>query len=431
MSTSETDATSDAPKNTGEPEITGGFSKKHALTFITVTLFIDAAGFGVIVPVLPQLLMELSGDGLSAASKWSGWLIATYAVLQFLFAPVLGNLSDRYGRRPLLLVSLFLYGINYLIAGLATSLWVLFLGRAFTGIAGSTYSVANALIADVSPPEERAQNFGLVGMAFGMGFIFGPVLGGLLGEWDIRAPFFAAAVFAFCNTIYGFVVLKETLPQKNRRPFDIKRANPVGALMHIRKYPMLFGLLFAIFLYNISHHVYPSNWNFYTMEKFEWTPSDVGWSMMLVGVLMAFVQGFLIRKAIPLLGAPRTALVGFVAAVIAYVGIATAPNSLAVYLWCVVSSLSGLVMPAVQSMMSNQVPQSEQGELQGAIASMSSVGAIFGPIVMTQAFAYFTHSTGSIYFPGAAFLLAGMLSLFALTVFAANIRRLLDLRASA
>ena len=264
MSTSKTDASGEAPDDMGDPETTGGFSKKHALTFITITLFIDAAGFGVVIPVLPQLLMELSGEGLAAASKWSGWLIATYAALQFLFAPILGNLSDRYGRRPLLLVSLFLYGINYLIAGLATSLWVLFLGRAFTGIAGSTYSVASALIADVSPPEERAQNFGLIGMAFGMGFIFGPALGGLLGEWDIRAPFFAAAILAFCNTIYGFVVLKETLPPKNRRPFDIKRANPVGALIHIRQYPMLFGLLIAIFLYNIGHHVYPSNWNFYT-----------------------------------------------------------------------------------------------------------------------------------------------------------------------
>ena len=431
MSTPNNPEPTPPPSTEPSAEPAAGFSKKHALTFITVTLFIDAAGFGVIMPVLPQLLMELSGENLSSASKWSGWLIATYAVLQFLFAPILGNLSDRYGRRPLLLFSLFLYGINYLIAGFATTLWVLFLGRAFTGIAGSTYSVANALIADVSPPEERAQNFGLLGMAFGLGFIFGPAIGGFLGEWDIRAPFFAAAALAFGNTLYGSIVLKETLPVELRRPFDIKRANPVGALMHIQKYPMLFGLLIAIFFYNIGHHVYPSNWNFYTMEKFEWTPQDIGNSMFVVGVLMAFVQGYLIRKVIPWLGAPRTALVGFFAAVAAYIGIALAPNAAAVYLWCIVSSLSGFVMPAVQSIMSNQVPQSEQGELQGAIASMSSVGAIFGPILFTQAFAYFTHTPNSIYFPGAAFLLAGVLSLFALSVFGANLRRLLGLRASA
>ena len=424
MKKEESDSQEGSPRGT---DLSEQFSKKHALTFITVTLFIDAAGFGIIMPVLPELLMELSGGGLAEASKWSGWLIATYAVLQFLFAPVLGNLSDRYGRRPLLLISLFLFGINYLIAGLATSLWVLFIGRAFTGIAGSTYAVANALVADVSPPEERAQSFGLLGMAFGLGFIFGPFLGGLLGEWDVRAPFLAAAAFAFSNTLYGFFVLKETLPENLRRPFDIKRANPVGALLHIRKYPVLVGLLIAIFFYNVGHHVYPTNWNFYTMSKFDWTPRDIGISLGLVGVLMAFVQGYLIRKAIPWLGAPRTALVGFFAAVAAYFGIAFAPSAFALYAWCVVSALSGFIMPAVQSMMSNQVPQNEQGELQGAISCLSSVGAIIGPVVMTQTFAYFTQSNTTLHFPGAAFLLAAVLSLLALAIFGANMRKLLGL----
>lgn len=400
--------------------------KTHALTFVTITVFIDVVGFGIIMPVLPELLMELSGEGLSEASEWGGYLVASYALLQFLFAPVLGNLSDRYGRRPLLLISLVLYGINYLIAGFATAIWVLFIGRALTGIAGSTYSVANALIADVSPPEERAQNFGLLGMAFGLGFIFGPTIGGLLGAWDIRAPFFAAAALAFCNSAYGYFVLKETLPKDRRRPFDIKRANPVGALLQIRKYPILLGLLLTVFIYNIGHHVYPTNWNFYTMAKFDWTPLDVGLSMGLVGVLMAFVQGYLIRKVIPRFGAPRTALFGFFAATIAYVGIAFAPNSLTVYVWCVVSGLAGFVMPAVQSIMSNSVPQDEQGELQGIIGSMSSVGAIIGPLVMTQSFAFFTASTAPVQFPGAAFLIAGILSLLAVAIFLANVRGLID-----
>lgn len=404
--------------------------KKHALTFVTITVFIDVVGFGIIIPVLPELLMELSGNGLSGASVSFGYLVATYAILQFVFAPVLGNLSDRFGRRPLLLVSLVLYGINYLILGFATTLWVLFIGRALTGIAGSTYSVANALIADVSPPEERAQNFGLMGMAFGLGFIFGPPLGGLLGAWDIRVPFFAAAALAFCNTAYGYFVLNETLPKDRRRPFDIRRANPIGALLQIRKYPILLGLLLTIFIYNIGHHAYPSNWNFYTMEKFEWTAADVGLSMGMVGLLMAFVQGYLIRIIIPKFGAPKTALFGFFAATIAYVGIAFAPNSAVVYLWCAVSSLAGFVMPAVQSIMSNNVPQEEQGELQGIVGSMSSLGAMIGPIVMTHSFAYFTANTAPVYFPGAAFLIAGILSLLAVAIFAANVRGLIKAETS-
>jgi len=416
---------------TATPTNTLAGSKKHALTFVTITVFIDVVGFGVIMPVLPELLMELSGEGLSGASQWGGALVASYALLQFLFAPVLGNLSDRYGRRPLLLISLVLYGINYLIAGFATALWVLFIGRALTGIAGSTYSVANALIADVSPPDERAQNFGLLGMAFGLGFIFGPTIGGLLGAWDIRAPFFAAAALAFCNSAYGYFVLQETLPEERRRPFDIKRANPVGALLQIRKYPILLGLLLTVFIYNIGHHVYPTNWNFYTMAKFDWTPLDVGLSMGLVGVLMAFVQGYLIRIVIPKFGAPKTALIGFFAATVAYVGIAFAPNSFAVYAWCVVSGFAGFVMPAVQSIMSNSVPQDEQGELQGIIGSMSSVGAIIGPLVMTQSFAFFTATTAPVQFPGAAFLIAGILSLLAVAIFSVNVRGLIQASARA
>jgi len=408
------------------PGETAGFSKKHALTFVTITVFIDVVGFGVIMPVLPGLLVELSGEDLASASKWGGWLIVSYAALQFLFAPVLGNLSDRYGRRPLLLISLVLYGINYLIAGLATTLWVLFIGRALTGIAGSTYSVANALIADVSPPEERAQNFGLLGMAFGLGFIFGPTIGGLLSSWDLRAPFYFAALLAFCNATYGYLVLKETLPKENRRAFDIARANPVGALQQISKYPVLFGMLVAIFIYNVGHHVYPTNWNFYTIAKFDWTPLDIGISMGLVGILMAFVQGYLIRLVIPRFGAPRTALFGFFAASTAYIGIAFAPNSATVYAWCAVSALSGFVMPAVQSMMSNAVPQDQQGELQGILASMGSLGAIIGPIVMTQSFAFFTHTDAPLHFPGAAFLIAGILSLLAVAIFAGNVRGLIS-----
>lgn len=397
-------------------------SKRHALTFVTITVFIDTVGFGVIMPVLPEFLNNLTGRSLSESSAIAGYLVVFYASLQFLFAPIIGNLSDRYGRRPVLLVSLFFYGVNYLIAGLATTLWVLFIGRILTGITSATYATANALIADVSPPEERAQNFGLLGMAFGLGFIFGPTIGGLLGEWDIRAPFFAAAGLALINTLYGFFVLRETLPEDRRRAFDWRRANPVGMLAQVRKYPVLLGLIAAMFFYNIGHHVYPSNWNFYTIEKFAWSPLEVGLSMGLVGLLMALVQGFLIRKVIPLWGAPRTAFVGLSCAAVAFIGIAFAPNSIALYVWCIVSALAGLAGPAVTSIMANQVPQNEQGELQGINASVGSIAAIIGPLLMTQSFAWFTAPGTPLYFPGIAFLCAGTLTVLAILIFALNVR---------
>ncbi|MFT7654837.1 MAG: DHA1 family tetracycline resistance protein-like MFS transporter, partial [Candidatus Azotimanducaceae bacterium] len=266
--------------------------QRHALVFVTFTVFLDTVGFGIIMPILPSFLMELATVTLPEASALAGYLVVAYAGLQFLFAPIIGNLSDRFGRRPVLLISLAMYSINYLIAGLATTLWVLFLGRFLTGITSATYATANALIADVSSPEERAQNFGLMGVAFGMGFIVGPSLGGFLGGIDIRLPFFAAAGLAALNTTYGYFVLRETLGQDNRRKFDWRRANPLGMLMQLRKYPVLVGLVSVMFIFGIGHHVYPSNWNFYTIEKFGWTPWEIGVSMGIVGLLTAFTQGY-------------------------------------------------------------------------------------------------------------------------------------------
>ncbi len=396
--------------------------KRHALTFVTITLLIDSAGFGIIMPVMPFLLAELMGTGLSEASVWGGYLLFSYAVLQFFFAPILGAASDAYGRRPVLLLSLGFYAINYLLMGFAETLVLLFVGRILTGLSSATYATANALIVDVSAPDERAQNFGLMGMAFGMGFIIGPTLGGLLGEWDIRAPFFAAAAFAMVNTIYGWLVLKETLPVENRRPFDWRRANPVGAFLQIRRYPVLGGLIAAVFLYNLGHHVYPANWSFYTIEKFDWTPRYVGLSMGFVGILMAIVQGGLIRIVIPKIGAPRAALLGFASAAMAYIGIGLAPNGMTVYFWCFVSALSGFVMPSIQTLLAARVPANQQGELQGVMASVASVGAIIGPLLMTQTFAAFTGPDAITYFPGAAFVVAGMLSILAICVFLANVR---------
>ncbi len=398
--------------------------KRHVLTFVTVTVFLDTVGFGILMPVLPEFLMQLTDGTLAEVSSLAGYLVASYAGLQFLFAPVLGNLSDRYGRRKVLLVSLAFFSLNYLIAGLATTLWVLFLGRMITGITAATHATANALIADVSPPDERAQNFGLMGMAFGLGFIVGPTIGGLLGEWHVRAPFFAAAALGALNTVYGFFALKETLPESARRAFSWRRANPLGMIGQLRRYPILIGLVTVMFIYNIGHHVYPSNWSFYTIEKFSWSPLDVGLSMGLVGILMAVMQGYVIRLVIPRWGPVVTAFAGFSAAAAAFIGIALANNSATVLLWCFMSAFAGLAGPAVAGIMSNQVPQNEQGELQGINASVGSFGAIIGPLLMTQSFALFTGADPIVYFPGIAFLLAGTLTLIALGLFAVNVKTL-------
>ena len=399
-------------------------NKKHALIFVTITVFLDTVGFGIIVPVLPQYLTEVANASLSEASALSGYLVVSYAITNFLFSPLLGGLSDSLGRRPILVVSLFFYSISYLLAGFATALWVLFLGRLLTGITSATYATANALIADVSPAEERAQNFGLMGLAFGLGFIFGPALGGIIGAWDVRAPFFCAAGLAFINCSYGFFFLKETLSRENRRPFEWRRANPWGAIKQVGRYPLLIGLLGAVFLYNIGHHVYPSNWNFYTIEKFSWTPWDVGLSMAFVGVLSAIVQGGLIRIAIPKLGAVNCVYIGVFSAVIAYIGIGVSTTDAEIYFWIFVSALAGLGGPAITSILSNQVEQNAQGELQGILASIASLATIAGPLILTQTCTYFTSDQAPVYLPGSAFFVAAAITLIALLIFVVKIRKL-------
>ena len=398
--------------------------KRHALTFVTITVFLDTVGFGVIVPVLPQFLVLIGDVSLSDASALSGYLIFSYAVTNFMFAPMLGNLSDAYGRKPLLVMSLFVYGGAYLLSGFATALWMLFLGRLLTGITSATYAIANALIADVSTPEDKAQNFGLLGVAFGLGFIVGPALGGIIGAWDLRAPFFIAAALAFINTLYGLIFFRETLAPENRRPFELKRASPWGALTQLRKYPLLIGLVIAVLLNNIGHHIWPSNWNFYTIEKFAWTPLDVGLSMAFVGVMSVIVQGGLLRIVIPKFGPVRCAYFGVTATILAFVGVATAGSSAALYFWCGVSSLGGLAGPSVNSILSNQVAADSQGELQGIMASVSSVAMIVGPLLLTQTFTYFTSDSAPVYLPGSAFWVAAILTIAALIIFFQQVRRL-------
>ncbi|MBP73855.1 MAG: tetracycline resistance MFS efflux pump [Gammaproteobacteria bacterium] len=398
--------------------------KRHALTFVSITVFLDTVGFGVIVPVLPQFLVLIGNVNLSDASALSGYLIFSYAVTNFMFAPMLGNLSDAYGRKPLLVTSLFVYGGAYLLSGFATALWMLFLGRLLTGITSATYAIANALIADVSTAEDKAQNFTLLGVAFGLGFIVGPALGGIIGAWDLRAPFFIASGLAFINTLYGLIFFRETLAPENRRPFELKRASPWGALTQLSKYPLLIGLVIAVFLNNIGYHIWPSNWNFYTIETFAWTPLDVGLSMAFVGVMSVIVQGGLLRIVIPKFGPVRCAYFGITATIVAFVGVATAGSSAALFFWCGMSSLGGLAAPSVNSILSNQVAADSQGELQGIMASVSNVAMIVGPLLLTQTFTYFTSDSAPLYLPGSAFWVAAILTSAALIIFFQQIRRL-------
>jgi len=334
---------------------------KRALVFVLVTVLLDTMGFGVIIPVTPELIMELTGEGLSRAAVYGGWLGFVYAALQFLFAPILGGLSDRFGRRPVLLYAVASLGIDYVVMGLAPTITWLFIGRAISGIAGASFTPAHAYIADVSPPEKRAQSFGFMGAAFGAGFILGPALGGLLGEIGPRAPFFAAAALSMINFVYGYFVLPETLDPAKRRPFDWRRANPVGTLMQIRKHPLVLGLLAALFLWQLAHQVMPSIWSFYTMYKFGWTEAVVGGSLAFVGMIMVLGQSTLPRVVIPCLGEKRTALTALAVGATGYAGYAFASQGWMMFAWLFTWLLAALFMPSTQALMSHRIAADSQG----------------------------------------------------------------------
>ncbi len=395
---------------------------KHALAFIFVTVLLDAIGFGIIMPVVPQLIMEVSGEPLSAAARYGGWLMLAYAAMQFLSAPVLGNLSDRFGRRPVLLLSLLLMGGDYVLMGWAPSLAWLFLGRFIAGVSASTYGIANAFIADGFPPEDRAKNFALMGAAFGTGFIVGPVIGGLLGEFGARAPFHAAAALAFANALYGFLVLPESLQPENRRRFEWRRANPFGAFNQLWRHPAVMGLVLAYFLHLFGHHSLPSVWSYFAIEKFGWSPAEIGFSLGAVGVCMIVVQTYLIRRFLKRCGTERTAFIGLTMTVIAFLGYAFVPVGWMMYVVIVVGAAQGFIGPSLQSLMSSQVSADSQGELQGALGSTASLASILSPPLMTQIFAWFTEPAASVHFPGAPFLAAALATLLGLTAMTRALR---------
>ena len=387
-----------------------------AFTFIFVTVLLDSIGFGIIMPVVPHLIMDITGDGLAQAARIAGLLMFTFAAMQFIASPILGNLSDRYGRRPVLLFSLLAMGCNFLLMGWAPTLIWLFVGRIISGVSASTYGTANAYIADTFPPEKRAQYFALLGAGFGVGFIIGPAIGGFLGEFGPRTPFFAAAGLTFVNVIYGFFVLPESLKSENRRAFHLARANPLAAIRQLWRYPIVVMLLFVSFFYSLGHFALPSAWAFFTIEKFQWTPRDIGISLSAVGVAMIFVQAYLIRLVLPLWGPMKTAVVGLIATAISFFGYAFIPFAWMMYVVIAIGALQGFVMPSIQSMMSERVPANAQGELQGAIGSLNGLVTIISPPVMTELFAYFSGSQAPIYFPGAPFFAATILTLLALVL---------------
>lgn len=390
--------------------------KQAALGFVFVTLLIDCIGLGIIIPIMPGLIQELQGGDLSQASVYGGLLTFAYATFQFLFAPVVGGLSDRYGRRPVLLASLLGLGVDYIFLAFAPGIAWLFVGRIIAGIFGASFTTVMAYIADVSTPEKRAQNFGLVGVAFGLGFIIGPVIGGLFSEFGIRVPFMVAAGLSLLNCLYGYFILPESLSKRNRRKFEWKRANPIGTLLHLKRYPALFSLVFAILLVYIAAHAAQSTWSYYTMEKFNWDEKMVGYSLGLVGLLIAIVQGGLIRIVIPKTGQKNAVYIGLIMYITGFVLFAFASKSWMMFAFCVPYCLGGIAGPALQGILSTKVPANEQGELQGIMASMMSVSSILGPLLMTNLFSTFTRSNAPVYFPGAPFMAGAILTVISLVL---------------
>ncbi|SEB19324.1 TCR/Tet family MFS transporter [Pedobacter hartonius] len=397
--------------------------KKSAIGFIFITLLIDFTGYGIIIPVLPRLIEELTGGGISVAAVYGGWLTISYSTMQFIGAPVLGGLSDRFGRRPVLLASLLGLGLDYVFLAFAPTIVWLFVGRIVAGITGASFTTAMAYIADVSEPEKRAQNFGMIGAAFGIGFIVGPVIGGLFSQFGLRVPFLISAGLALVNWLYGYFILPESLAKENRRAFDWKRANPIGSLLHIKKYPALVGLLVALFLLYVAGNSVQSSWTYYTMEKFHWNEAMVGYSLGFIGIAVGTVQGGLIRVIIPKIGKVKAVFYGLVLYIISFVLFAFATQSWMMFAFALPYCFAGIFNPAIQGLLSNDIPANEQGELQGVTAGLMSLSSIIGPLIMTNLFAYFTSKESSVYFPGAPFILAAVLTVIGLVICSRSLKK--------
>jgi DHA1 family tetracycline resistance protein-like MFS transporter len=391
-------------------------SRKAAVSFIFITLLLDVIGLGLIIPVFPQLIEELIQGNISEASQWAGLLTFAYAIMQFICAPIIGNLSDMYGRRPVLLFSLLGFGIDYIFLALAPTIWWLFVGRLIAGLFGASFTTATAYIADISTAENRSKNFGMIGAAFGLGFIIGPGLGGLLGEFGPRVPFMAAAVLTLMNLIYGYFVLPESLAKEHRRPFEWKRANPMGSLLQLKKYKGVEGLIVSLIFLYIAGHAVQSTWTFFNIEKFQWSNTLMGISLTVIGLFIAIVQGGLIRYINPKLGDERSIYVGLGLYSLGLFLFSFATDGWMMFVFLIPYCLGGIAGPAIQSIISGNVPKNEQGELQGALTSLMSATSIVGPLLMTNLFAWFTRPEGDIKFAGAPFFAGAILMLISAVI---------------
>ncbi|MGN7824950.1 TCR/Tet family MFS transporter [Chitinophaga varians] len=384
-------------------------SKKAAISFIFITLLIDVMGWGLIIPVMADLIAQLKHIPVNEASTYGALLLSVFAITQFLFAPVVGNLSDRYGRRPVLLLSLLGFGIDYIILALAPHYWWLFIGRVIAGITGASFTTATAYIADISTDEtSKAKNFGLIGAAFGLGFVLGPALGALLATWGIRAPFYAAAVLCLLNCLYGYFLLPESLSKENRRPFEWKRANPFGSLKFLTRHPEIGGLAFSFFLIYLGSQSVQGNWNFFTIYRFNWSEKMVGISLAVVGVLVGAVQAGLTRVINPKIGNEKSIYLGLSLYALGLLLFAFATQGWMMFAFLIPYCLGGICGPSLQSVISGHVPPNQQGELQGALTSLMSLTTVVGPLIMNSTFAYFTSTRAPFYFPGMHFLIGAV-----------------------
>ena len=392
-------------------------NSKLPIFVIFTTVVLDSMGIGIIIPVMPALFAEVTGsEKISDIAIWGGLLASTFALMQFIFGPILGALSDRYGRKPILLLALFVMAAYYLLMGFAQTLWLLFLGRLIGGITAATHATANAYMADISSPEEKAARFGMLGAGFGLGFVLGPLIGGLLGEWGPRAPFFAAAMLAAANGVLCYFVLKESLKTKNRREFMWYRANPIGAILDLRKFEGIYSLLLVFLLFTIGTSIYAAIWPFFTVERFSWSPGMIGISLTIYGVCFAIVQGVLVRPAIKIWGEKKTIIIGFCFEFSAMVTFAFLTDGKILIILIPLASLGVLAQPAIQAILSKSVGDDRQGAIQGVASSLNAIAMVITPVTMTWILAVFSDKTTKYYFPGMPFLFSALMVLLCLFI---------------
>ena len=392
-------------------------NSKLPIIVIFITVVLDSMGIGIIIPVMPALFAEVTGNTkISDIAVWGGLLASTFALMQFIFGPILGALSDKYGRKPILLLALLVMAFYYLLMGFAQTLWLLFIGRLIGGITAATHATANAYMADISLPDQKAARFGMLGAGFGLGFVLGPLIGGVLGELGPRAPFFVAAILAASNGVLCFFVLRESLEVKNRREFMWHRANPIGAILDLRKFDGIYPLLLVFLLFTIGTSIYAAIWPFFTVERFEWSPSMIGISLTIYGVCFAIVQGVLVRPAIKIWGENKTIIIGFCIEFSAMVTFAFLTNGKILIMLIPLASLGVLAQPAIQAILSKSVGDDRQGAIQGVASSLNAIAMVITPITMTWVLAVFSDKTAKYYFPGMPFLVSAFMVLLCLLI---------------